>query len=337
MTIQGMPGDFFSHEDKKGYGRPVDEKDLSWVAYDTLNGGFWEGGKHWSELLKDDALDFINDASTRDDPFFMYLAFNAPHDPRQSPKSFLDQYPIENIPLPESWLPEYPNKEAIGNPKTLRDEALAPFPRTPYAIKSHIREYYAIISHLDQQIGEILAALKKSGKDKNTYIFFTGDHGLSVGRHGLLGKQNMFDHSVRVPLLVTGPDIPKNKKIEQEIYLQDIMATSLELANVPPSDELEFHSLLELAKGESQEKIYKNGIYGAYIDFQRMIRKDGFKLIVYPKINKTLLFDLTNDPLEINDLSSDQLYDDIKVNLFNDLLSLQEEFKDTLDLTSVMP
>ncbi len=333
----GMPGDFFSHEDKKGYGRPVDEKDLSWVAYDTLNGGFWEGGKHWSELLKDDALDFINDASTTDDPFFMYLAFNAPHDPRQSPKSFLDQYPIENIPLPESWLPEYPNKEAIGNPKTLRDEALAPFPRTPYAIKSHIREYYAIISHLDQQIGEILAALKKSGKDKNTYIFFTGDHGLSVGRHGLLGKQNMFDHSVRVPLLVTGPDIPKNKKIEQEIYLQDIMATSLELANVPPSDELEFHSLLELAKGESQEKIYKNGIYGAYIDFQRMIRKDGFKLIVYPKINKTLLFDLTNDPLEINDLSSDQLYNDIKVNLFSDLLSLQEEFKDTLDLTSVMP
>ena len=208
----GMPGDFFKNDVKKGYNRPINEKDKSWIAYDSLNGGFWEGGKHWSEVLKDDALDFIDDASSSDDPFFMYLSFNAPHDPRQSPKSFLDQYPIESIPLPKNWLPEYPNKEAIGNPKTLRDEALAPFPRTPYAIKTHIREYYAIITHLDQQIGEILAALKKSGKDKNTYIFFTGDHGLSVGRHGLLGKQNMFDHSIRVPLLVVGPDIPKKAK-----------------------------------------------------------------------------------------------------------------------------
>jgi len=282
-------------------------------------------------------LDFIDDASNSDDPFFMYLAFNAPHDPRQSPKSFLDQYPIENISLPENWLPEYPNKEEIGNPKTLRDEALAPFPRTPYAIKTHIREYYAIITHLDQQIGEILAALKKSGKDKNTYIFFTGDHGLSVGRHGLLGKQNMFDHSIRVPLLMVGPDIPKKHKIDQEVYLQDIMATSLELANIKPTNTIEFNSLLSTAKGTSQEKIYKNGIYGAYIDYQRMIRKDGFKLIVYPKIKKTVLFDIKNDPLEINDLSSNENYSKKKIDLFTGLQSLQKKFGDPLDLTSLVP
>ena len=70
------------------YNRPINEKDKSWIAYDTTNGGFWEGGKHWSEVLKDDALDFIEDASNSDNPFFMYLSFNAPHDPRQSPKSF---------------------------------------------------------------------------------------------------------------------------------------------------------------------------------------------------------------------------------------------------------
>jgi arylsulfatase A-like enzyme len=333
----GMPRDFFKKEFKKGYNRPINERDKSWIPYDSLNGGFWEGGKHWSEVLKDDALDFIDDASNSDDPFFMYLAFNAPHDPRQSPKSFLDQYPFENISLPENWLPEYPNKEAIGNPKTLRDEALAPFPRTPYAIKTHIREYYAIITHLDQQIGEILAALKKSGKDKNTYIFFTGDHGLSVGRHGLLGKQNMFDHSIRVPLLMVGPDIPKKYKIEQEVYLQDIMATSLELANIDQPDDIEFNSLLSSAMGTSQEKIYKNGIYGAYIDYQRMIRKDGFKLIVYPKIKKTVLFDLKNDPLEINDLSTNVSYLKKKTDLFTGLLSLQKKFGDPLDLSSLVP
>ena len=341
LRAGGMPKD---HRKKdalgnwigKGYNRPKSEEDKSWIPYDTINGGFWEGGKHWSEVLKDDALDFIDDASNSDDPFFMYLSFNAPHDPRQSPKSFLDQYPIENIPLPENWLPEYPNMNEIGL-ESHRDESLAPLPRTPYAIKTHIREYYAIITHLDQQIGEILAALKKSGKDKNTYIFFTGDHGLSVGRHGLLGKQNMFDHSIRVPLLMVGPDIPKKHKIEQEVYLQDIMATSLELANVKPTNTIEFNSLLSTAKGTSQEKIYKNGIYGAYIDYQRMIRKDGFKLIVYPKIKKTVLFDLKNDPLEINDLSTNVSYIKKKTDLFTGLLSLQKKFSDPLDLSSLVP
>ena len=154
------------------------------------------------------------------------ISFNAPHDPRQS-HSFLDQY-IESIPLPKNWLPEYPNKDEIGNPKTLRDEALAPFPRTPYAIKTHIREYYAIITHLDQQIEEILAALIKSGKDKNTYIFFTGDHGLSVGRHGLLGKAICLTTVFEYHYLLLDEISLKKQKIEHEVYLQDIiMVTSL--------------------------------------------------------------------------------------------------------------
>ena len=91
----------------------------------------------------------------------MYLAFNAPHDPRQSPQAFLDRYHIDSIQLPKNWLSEYPYKDAIGNPKTLRDEALAPFPRTPFAIRTHIKEYYAIISHLDESI--IIGILAISG------------------------------------------------------------------------------------------------------------------------------------------------------------------------------
>ena len=129
---------------------------------------------------------------------------------------------------------------------------------------------------------------------------------------------------------MVGPDIPKKHKIDQEVYLQDIMATSLELANVKPTNTIEFNSLLSTAKGTSQEKIYKNGIYGAYIDYQRMIRKDGFKLIVYPKIKKTVLFDLKNDPLEINDLSTNVNYLKKKTDLFTGLLSLQKKFGDPL-------
>lgn len=332
----GMPRDFFKKGDQKGYDRPKQGQEDTWRASDSLNGGFWEGGKHWSEVIKDDALDFLDQSGEKDAPFFMYLAFNAPHDPRQSPQSFLDRYPLEKIPLPENWLPEYPYKDAIGNPKTLRDEALAPFPRTPHAIKTHIKEYYAIISHLDEQIGEILEALEVSGKAKNTYIFFTGDHGLSVGKHGLLGKQSMFDHSVRVPLIMTGPDIPKNNSIDHEVYLQDIMATSLELGNVEPIQDIAFNSFLNLVKGKDNTPLYPNGIYGAYMNSQRMIRKDGFKLIVYPKIKKTLLFDLKNDPLEQNDVSDKIQYRDTVKKLFGDLVSLQKKHNDSLDLSRVL-
>ncbi len=143
-----------------GYGRPVNENDTEWLATDSIQGGFWEGGKHWSEVVRDDAIDFIEDTKTHDAPYFMYLAFNAPHDPRQAPQRFLDMYPVDSIAVPESFLPEYPYKDDINNPAILRDEALAPFPRTEYAIRKHRQEYYASISHLDEQIGKILDALE---------------------------------------------------------------------------------------------------------------------------------------------------------------------------------
>ena len=97
---------------------------------------------------------------------------NAPHDPRQSPKEYVDKYPLEKISLPKSFLPEYPFKDVMGCPKGLRDEALAPFPRTEYAVKVNRQEYYAIITHMDAQLGRILDALEASGKAKDTVIFF---------------------------------------------------------------------------------------------------------------------------------------------------------------------
>ncbi|GAB3649475.1 sulfatase-like hydrolase/transferase [Echinicola sediminis] len=328
-------GEDISEIRPKGYFRPLSEKDSSWASSDTAYGGFWEGDKHWSEVVRDDAEDFLKQAQSQDNPFFMYIAFNAPHDPRQAPKEFLDKYNVDDIPLPENWLPEYPYKDAIGNTVGLRDEALAPFPRTPFAIKTHLKEYYAIITHLDEQIGKILDALEASGKMENTYIFFTGDHGLSVGHHGLLGKQSMFDHSIRVPLLVKGPTIPAGKSIDHDVYLQDIMASSLELAGISKPEYVEFHSFLDLARGDQQEGYYQDGIYGAYMNSQRMIRKKNYKLLVYPAINKVLLFDLEKDPLEMHDIAGEPGQDVRVKEMFSDLLKLQKEMGDPLDLTAM--
>src|SRR6185312_959068 len=102
----------------------------------------------------------------------------------------------ESIEIPPNFLPEHPFD--LGD-YYIRDEVLAPFPRTRAAVQLHRSEYYAIISHLDTQIGRILDALEKTGKSQNTYVILTADHGLAVGEHGLLGKQNMYDCSIRVP------------------------------------------------------------------------------------------------------------------------------------------
>jgi len=326
----GMPKDT-----PQGYNRPIEGKEDIWSPYDTAFGGHWEGGKHWSEVLADDAEHFFENASDSDKPFFMYLAFNAPHDPRQSPKEYLDMYTADSIPLPGNFMEEYPYNGKIGYGRELRDERLAPFPRTPFAIKTHRKEYFASITHLDKQIGRILNALEKSGKKDNTYIFFSSDNGLAIGSHGLMGKQSMYDHSIRLPLIVVGPDIPKNSKSDADVYLQDIMATSLELAGIPKPEYIEFNSFLDLMRGGRTDSHYK-AIYGCYTNAQRMVRKNGYKLIAYPEVPAILLFDLKNDPLEIHDLGRDPVYDSLKRTLFSELVSLQQSMLDTVDISFML-
>ncbi|MGB5554593.1 MAG: sulfatase/phosphatase domain-containing protein, partial [Flavobacteriaceae bacterium] len=129
-------------------------------------------------------------------------------------------------------------------------------------------------------------------------------------------------------------NIPKGNKVEADIYLQDAMATSLELAGVEKPNYVFFNSVLDLAKGTETESHY-DAIYGAYVNLQRMIRKDGFKLIVYPKLDKVLLFDMENDPEEMNDLSDNEAYAEKVNQLFSALLEKQKALNDHLDLTNL--
>ncbi len=319
---------------KESYNRPHEGQPDPWKPWDKSIGGFWKGGKHWSEVLGDDGIEFLGQAAQKDDPFFMYLAFNAPHDPRQSPKEYVDRYPLDEVEVPENFLPEYPYKDAMGCPKSLRDEKLGPFPRTEYSVKVHRQEYYAIITHMDEQIGQILDELEKQGMQDNTYIFFTADHGLSVGHHGLFGKQNMYDHSVRVPLMVAGPGIQPGT-VESPVYLQDIMPTTLELAGVQKPAQVQFESLLPVLQGRSNGAY--DAVYGGYMNLQRMVIEGNYKLILYPKIQKVRLYNLKKDPEEMKDLAEEKKYAKTIKNLFATLLELQKETGDSLDLKSVYP
>lgn len=327
----GMPKDT-----PQGYVRPIAGKPDPWSPSDPKFGGFWAGGKHWSEVVGDDALDFLAQARQQPKPFFMYIAFNAPHDPRQSPAEYVAKYPREKVAVPRNFLPEYPHKDAIGAGPKLRDENLAPHPRTEYAVQVHRQEYYAIITHLDAQIGRILDALDRSGEAERTWIFFTADHGLAVGQHGLFGKQNMYDHSVRVPFIAVGPGVAGRRKLDAAIYLQDVMPTALELAGARKPDHVFFHSLLPQLRGERTASHYP-AVYGAYLQLQRAVTKDGYKLIVYPAAKVARLYHVAKDPLEMTDLAADPRHADTRRKLFGELLRLQSELEDTLNLRGTFP
>lgn len=321
---------------KAAYQRPVEGKEDGWKPWDTRNGGYWKGGKHWSEVLADDATASIKLAATAQKPFFMYLAFNAPHDPRQSPREFIDRYPLDKVPVPENFLPENPHLDAMGlgpkGPKGMRDENLAPYPRTPFAVRTHRREYQAMVTHVDVQIGRILDALDQAGVSDHTHVILTSDHGLALGRHGLLGKQNLYEHSLRVPFVIRGPGIPENKSISTRIYLQDAMPTVLEVAGAD-SNGLDFKSLFPLIRGGGMDQ--SPAIYAAYApDRQRAVIDGNLKLILYPEDHTQLLFDLEKDPLEMNPLA-DRLAD--KKRLFRRLLDLQKQLGDPLDLRPSFP
>ena len=167
----GMP-----NQTKEGYDRPHEGKPDPWDPSDPKFGGFWAGGRHWSEVVADDAIDYLDMSAKSDNPFFMYIAFNAPHDPRQAPKKYVDMYPWQSIHLPQPFAEQIPHGIV---PNGLRDERLAPFPRTEYAVKVNRAEYYAIISHMDTQIGRIVDHLKKTRQDRNPCIDFTANHALA--------------------------------------------------------------------------------------------------------------------------------------------------------------
>jgi len=259
------------------------------------------GKKFSSEMFSDGAIEFLR--SYNDDaPFFMYVSYTAPHDPRMAPKEYDDLYEGDAIPVPENFMPEHPFDN--GEMK-IRDEKLAPWPRTPEIVREHIAAYYAMITHLDAQMGRVLAALEEAGHADDTIVVFAGDNGLAVGQHGLLGKQNLYEHSVRVPLLIGGPGIPEGEQRDALCYLHDIFPTVCEFAGISVPESVDSESLAPLMTGGEQKQ--RDSVYAAYKDIHRMVRDDRHKLIEYSvgDTRTTQLFDVSADPCELNNLADD--------------------------------
>ncbi|HCU86229.1 MAG TPA: choline-sulfatase, partial [Verrucomicrobiales bacterium] len=182
-----------------------------------------------------------------------------------------------------------------------RDERLLPWPRTAADVKDELAVYYAVLDHIDHQVGRLLGQLRRDGRLDNTFVIFTSDHGLALGSHGLMGKQNMYDHSIKVPFIFAGPGIARGVRTGAFGYLRDMFPTTCELAGIAIPKTVQSRSLAPVLLGK-QKTVHRLG-YGYFRDVQRMVRDENWKLIFYPKLKKYQLFDLVNDPNELNNLA----------------------------------
>lgn len=281
-------------------------------------------GKHSSAIFADAAIKFLETPSARK-PFFMYVAFTAPHDPRQVPQEYFNMYDTAKIALPPNFLPEHPFDN--GHMKG-RDERLLGFPRKPGEVKCEIRDYYASITYLDAQIGRIIDALKQSGQYENTIIVFAGDNGLAVGQHGLMGKQSLYEHSVGVPMIWSGKDIPENKMAKGYVYLNEIYPTLCQMLNMKKPESVQTPGLL--ANILHPERDAHKMLFFAFRDLHRAVSDRRYKLIEYnvKGVRTTQLFDLVNDPWERNNLADNPKYKSIKNKLREAMLQHKNEGSD---------
>ncbi|MCU0341283.1 MAG: sulfatase-like hydrolase/transferase [Spirosomaceae bacterium] len=275
------------------------------------------------------ALDFLDNHDPKK-PFFAYVPFTAPHDPRSPLPQYLAQYDERNIPIPANFMALHPF--SFGNDMGGRDEFLAAHPRTVEDIRAQIADYYALITHLDEAVGRIVKKLKDRGLDKNTIIVFAADNGLAIGSHGLMGKQNLYEHSMRVPLIMSGVGIPKNQTRAAFAYLLDLFPTLCEMTKTTAPTDLDGKSLAKVIAGKSPS--VRDEIFTGYISFQRAVRTDRYKLIRYPKINHTLFFDLKNDPYELVNLAEKPEYQAKIAEITTLLQQKQTQYGDNLPLTA---
>ncbi len=283
----------------------------------TKRGGTHESGSGWHA---DRVLEYLEAKENADDdrPFLIYFGFSHPHDTRDGTPDLLSKYGAVNHtdkdrlpepnpnqpPLPANYLTAHPFPH--GHPN-LRDEVAVSGvwdKRDPNTIRNELGREFACSENIDHHLSRVLTKLAAMNELENTYILYTADHGMAIGRHGLQGKQNLYQHTWRVPMVITGPGITPNSRAEGNVYLLDLLATLCDLAGIdtPPSSEgLSFKPVLHGVTKTVRDTLY--GVYnGGTKPGIRAIKQGDWKLIKFDvldgTVQQTQLFNLKENPNE---------------------------------------
>ncbi len=242
-----------------------------------------------SAFVADETCGYIK--AHKDDPFFCIAGFYAPHTPVNPPKRFVDMYDQKSMPLPERNSGE--NFEDVSDEQWRKTKAY----------------YYALVSHVDDQIGRILKTLDESGLRDNTIIIFTSDHGEYLGDHGRIQKGGPEDASARTPLIISYSDSLKNQKISGIVEAVDIAPTVLDLCGVQVPPYMQGKSLRPLLEGKECELRTSAFIEHRFPfgDAYKAVRTREYLYSMDNSGNETL-YDLQNDPHQLCDAAGNSKY-----------------------------
>lgn len=302
---------------KKGNSYPGANKQFTVVHDATKRGGTAESGSAWHA---EQVMDYLQerDSIKEKDPFFIYFGFSHPHDTRNGTPELLAKYGAVNHKDPNSLppanekqpqlQPNYLEKQPFfhGHPG-LRDEERVSGVwknRDERTIRNELGREYACSENIDIQLGKVLKKLEAMGELDNTYIVYTSDHGIAIGRHGFQGKQNLYEHTWRVPFIIKGPGIEAGKRVKGNIYLLDVLPTLCDLAGIEIPETVEGKSFMPVLKGE--KAAVRDVMYGVYAGGtkpgMRAVKKGDWKLIKYDvmdgAVRETQLFNLAENPNE---------------------------------------
>jgi choline-sulfatase len=283
----------------------------------TKRGGTEENGSAWHG---EQVLEYLaqREVTKDQDPFLIYFGFSHPHDERDGTPELLAKYGATNhadpmsLPpandrqpaLPVNYLPAHPFNNGHADVRDEVDVSGVWKNRDERTIRNELGREFACSENIDLQIDRVLRKLAAMGELENTYIFYTADHGMAIGRHGLQGKQNLYQHTWRVPFIAKGPGIKAGTRVPGNIYLLDVLATLCDLAGIPVPDTNEgtsFRPVLEGKRAAVRDVLY--GVYcGGTKPGMRSVKQGDWKLIKYDgvggTVRETQLFNLAENPDE---------------------------------------
>lgn len=303
---------------------------------------------HACDVVGDLALDFLK--QPRRKPFLLYCGFKAPHRPWEPPPRLANLFQDVRIPEPPTF-----HDELRGRPAAVRDadnkvwnmpdfiqrgvpETLPPPERKRENLQALVKNYYRTITAVDQNVGRLLERLDRSGLAEDTVVVFVSDNGFFLGDHGMFDKRLMYEESIRVPLIVRYPPLVRRGQTSDQMVLNTDMApTLLELAGLPVPEGLHGRSLVPLLRGRP-EASWRNSFLYEYYEFpgshmvrkNRGVRAERWKYIHYWESPEEFeLYDLKNDPREVNNLYGNPRYADRVKELRDEMARLRKETGDT--------
>jgi len=278
------------------------------------------GNYDHDRIVTNYALDYLKKKGVKDkeSPWALYIGLLQPHWPFRVPDKYFNMYYPDNIELPVDG--HFPNRRlhpALRNFQKGLDLGKV----TDEMLRKVIAAYYGMITCMDDMVGEVLDELEKQGMADDTYIIYTTDHGESLGEHGLFYKVCSYEGSVGVPLIISGPEIPCSKSIDWPVSLVDMYPTIMDMAGLKTEEDRPGASWLSLVKGEKHKRddYVFSEFHGSFFKHAwYMLVKGDFKYTYYVNDRPTL-YNLKNDPHEINDLVLNKEYAGI-LKQFNSLL-----------------